>query len=79
MPRGLAGEHAADHDLFDASVSMKLDLGFVELGVRDEHLARVRVDDVLERDATEDASPRLDDDLAGSSSAVTPPSSVPQS
>ena len=38
----------------------------VELGVRrDEHLARERVDDVLERDAAEDAVAERLDDLAG--------------
>ena len=39
--------------------------GFVELGVlRDEDLARERVDDVLEHDATEDAVAERLDDLA---------------
>ena len=46
--------------------SMFLTSGLVELRVRgDEHLARERVDDVLERDAAEDAVAERLDDLAG--------------
>ena len=46
--------------------SILLDERLVELGVgRDEHLAGERVDDVLERDAAEDAVAERLDDLAG--------------
>ena len=63
---GLAGEHRADDDLFDARFLDLLDRGLVELGVRrDEDLARERVDDVFERDAAEDAVAERLDDLAG--------------
>ena len=45
--------------------SIMLDLVLVDLLVRcDEHLAGVRIDDVLERDAAEDAVAELLDDLA---------------
>ena len=62
----LAGEHRADDDLLDARLLDDVDEVLVELGVRrDEHLAGERVDDVLERDAAEDAVAERLDDLAG--------------
>ena len=63
---GLAGEHRADDDLLDARLLDDVHEVLVELRVRrDEHLARERVDDVLERDAAEDAVAERLDDLAG--------------
>src|SRR5690606_18408604 len=58
----LAGEHGADDDLLDARLLDLEDELLVELGVRrDDDLARERVDDVLQRDAAEDAvAERLD-------------------
>ena len=62
---GLAGEHRADDDLLDAGVLDDRDQVLVELGVRrDQHLAGERIDDVLERDAAEDAVAERLDDLA---------------
>ena len=63
---GLAGEHRADDDLFDARFLDLLDGGFVELGVvLHEHLAGERIDDVVENDAAEDAVAERLDDFAG--------------
>src|SRR5262249_41259095 len=62
---GLAGQNAPDLDAIDARV---LDDPHFLLGdlliVRDQHLARVGIDDVLERDAAQDAVAQLLDHLA---------------
>ena len=63
---GLAGEHGADDDLFDAGFLDLDDEVLFELGVRgDDDLARERVDDVFERHAAEDAVAEGLDDFAG--------------
>src|SRR5262249_3462889 len=63
---GLAGEHGADDDLFDARFDDVEDELLVELGVRrDDDFARDRVDDVFERDAAEDTVAERLDLLAG--------------
>src|SRR5207244_3645548 len=62
----LAREARANHDLLDARVLDLHDESFVELRVvRDEDLARERVDGVLQRHAAEDAVAEGLDDLAG--------------
>ena len=62
---GLASEHRADLHAVDTGVVDDLDVVLGDLRVRrDEHFARVRVDDVLEHDATEDAVAEALDDLA---------------
>src|SRR5690606_10534074 len=60
---GGTGEHRADADLVQTAVLDLADLGLVDLLVRpDEHLARNRVVDVVERHAAQDAlAERLDD------------------
>ena len=62
---GLAGEHRADLHLVDAGGVDAADLLLVDLLVGpDQHFPRVRVDDVLERGASQDAVAQLLDDLA---------------
>src|SRR5690606_36385600 len=62
---GLAREHAADLDAVDTGVVDDLDVVLGDLRVlRDQDLTRVRVDDIFEHDATEDAVAEALDDLA---------------
>src|SRR5262249_17909556 len=62
---GLAGEHRPDLHLVDAGGVDAAYLLLVDLLVGgDQHLAGVRVDDVLERGAAQDAVAQLLDDLA---------------
>ena len=56
---GLAGEHRADLDVVDARVLDDADLLLGDLlAGRDQHLAGVRVEDVVDGDAAEDAVAR---------------------
>src|SRR5690606_24858370 len=62
----LAGEHRANHDLFDARVLDATDRGFVEELVRlNDGLSRQRIDDLFERHAPEDALAERLNDFAG--------------
>src|SRR6185312_3282942 len=62
---GLAGEHRTDAHFVDAGRIDLADLVLVDLLVLlDEHFARIRVDNVLERHAAEDTVAELLDDLA---------------
>src|SRR6185436_11766681 len=63
---GLAREHRADDDLFDARFFNLEDELFVELRVeRNDDFAGERVDDVFQRHAAEDAVAEGLDDFAG--------------
>ena len=62
---GLAREHRADLHPIDTGVVDDLDVVLGDLRVRrTQHFAGVRIDDVLEHDATEDAVAEALDDLA---------------
>src|SRR5690606_35082901 len=62
---GLAREHRADLHAGDTGVVDDLDVVLGDIGIcRNQDLARVRIDDVLEDDATQDAVPEALDDLA---------------